>query len=145
MSAGEWDLQSPEAMSEYFLQLYSRSGTFDKADIKDLLYDPQDLNYETASTKFKLIEDNGVSVIVNYKNSAELIEKLRHTRLTYKEKKNLSRYAVNICERDFKELVKEGTIEEVITGVYFIRERAQYNRLTGLSLENHWLDEILTI
>jgi CRISPR-associated endonuclease/helicase Cas3 len=145
MSAGEWDWQSPEAISEYFLQLYSRSSTFDKADIKGLLYDPQDLNYETASTEFKLIEDNGISVIVNYKNSVELIEKLRHTQLTYKEKKELSRYAVNLYERDFKELVKGGFIEEVISGVYFVRERAQYSKSTGLSLENHWLEEILTI
>jgi CRISPR-associated endonuclease/helicase Cas3 len=145
MSGGEWDLQSPEAMTEYFLQLYSRSSTFDKAKIKELLYDIRDLNFESASTEFRLIEENGISVIVNYKNSAELIEKARHAPLTYKERKELSQYAVNLHEFDFKELAKAGFIEEVIKGIYFISERAQYNPLTGLSLENHWLDEILTI
>jgi CRISPR-associated endonuclease/helicase Cas3 len=145
MSGGERDLQSPEAMTEYFLQLYSRSSTFDKAKIKELLYDIRDLNFESASTEFRLIEENGISVIVNYKNSAELIEKARHAPLTYKERKELSQYAVNLHEFDFKELAKAGFIEEVIKGIYFISERAQYNPLTGLSLENHWLDEILTI
>jgi CRISPR-associated endonuclease/helicase Cas3 len=140
-----WDWFSPEAMNEYFKHLYSHTDNFDKADISHKLYDPMDMKFETAANDFKLIQENGISVIVNYGESLKWIELLKKTPLSYKIKKNLAKFAVNLYEKDFKQLCTYGLIEEIVQGIYFISDPAQYDRKKGLSLENHWLEEILTI
>lgn len=50
---------------------------------------------------------------------------------------------VNINERDFQSLLKQGLLEEVIEGIYLLPDREQYSSETGLTTHNHWLDEIL--
>ena len=40
---------------------------------------------------------------------------------------------------------EEEAIEEVIEGIYVVNDRAQYDDNIGLRLDNHWLNEILTI
>ena len=59
--------------------------------------------------------------------------------------KQLSQYSVNIHERDFQKLLGSGAIEEVIDGIYVVNDRAQYDENIGLRLDNHWMNEILTI
>ena len=50
---------------------------------------------------------------------------------------------VNLRERDFKELMKERLLDEVIDGIYVLFDREQYDVCTGLVTDNHWLEEIL--
>ena len=59
--------------------------------------------------------------------------------------KQLSQYGVNIHERDFLKLRSYGALEEVIDGIYVVNDRAQYDENIGLRLDNHWMNEILTI
>ena len=47
----ESDWFDPSVMKEYFQQLYSRKGTFDKKEMKHYLYNPEELCFETASKK----------------------------------------------------------------------------------------------
>jgi CRISPR-associated endonuclease/helicase Cas3 len=145
MSNRSWDWFSPAAMNEYFRQLYSHADKFDVADIAHKLYDPLEIKFETAAQDFKLISENGISVVVNYGESIKWIERLKKEPISYGIKKNLAKFAVNLYEKDFKQLCKYGLIEEIIQGIYFISDPAQYDRKKGLSLENHWLEEILTI
>lgn len=137
------DWFDPETMTEYFIQLYSRTETFDKAKIKDYLYKPLDFCFETASKNFKLIEDNSVSVIVNYKNSYALIEKLQLNGINYNIMKKLSQFSVNIHDKDFKELMKSGLIKEILEGVFYLPDREQYDEKLGLLIKSHWLEELL--
>lgn len=55
------------------------------------------------------------------------------------------KYSVNIHERDFLKLLSYGAIEEVIEGIYVVNDRAQYGENIGLRLDNHWMNELLTI
>ena len=55
------------------------------------------------------------------------------------------KYSVNIHERDLLKLLSYGAIEEVIEGIYVVNDRAQYGENIGLRLDNHWMNEILTI
>ena len=55
------------------------------------------------------------------------------------------KYSVNIHERDLLKLLSYGAIEEVIEGIYVVNNRAQYGENIGLRLDNHWMNEILTI
>ena len=75
----------------------------------------------------------------------ELIERIKSDGVTYSLMKQLSQYSVNIHERDFQKLKSYEAVEEVIEGLYVVNDRAQYDEKIGLRLDNHWMDEILTI
>ena len=139
------DWFAPETMTEYFRQLYCRKETFDKKDLKTLLYKPKEMCFAEAAKEFKLIEETGKTVYVNMDDSLELIERLKSDGITYSLMKELSQYSVNIHERDFQKLLGYGAIEEVIDGIYVVNDRAQYDENIGLRLDNHWMNEILTI
>ena len=138
------DWFSPEAMTAYFQQLYSRIENFDKAHIKELLYKPE-MQFETAASEFHLIDDNTTSVIVNWKDSMDLVERLKVEGPTYRLMKALSQYSVNVRERDMKKLFGMGAIEELFEGVFVVRDKAFYDEQVGLVLENHWLEESLIV
>ena len=139
------DWFAPDTMTEYFRQLYSRKETFDKKDIKTLLYKPKEMCFAEAAKDFRLIEETGKTVYVNMDNSLELVERLKNDGITYSLMKQLSQYSVNIHERDFLKLWSYGAIEEVIEGIYVVNDRAHYDENIGLRLDNHWMNEILTI
>lgn len=139
------DWFAPKAMTEYFRQLYCRKETFDKKDIKTLLYKPTEMCFAEAAKEFKLIEETGKTVYVNMDDSLELVERLKNDGINYSLMKQLSQYSVNIHERDFQKLLSYGAIEEVIEGIYVVNDRAQYDENIGLRLDNHWMNEILTI
>lgn len=136
------DWFSPEAMTTYFQQLYSRIENFDKAHIKELLYKPE-MQFETAAYEFRLIDDNTTSVIVNWKDSMDWVERLEEEGPTYRLMKALSQYSVNVRERDMKKLIGMGVIEELFEGVFVVRDKAFYDEQVGLVFENHWLEESL--
>lgn len=139
------DWFAPITMEMYFKQLYSRKNTFDKKDIKYYLYNPNELCFEKASAEFKLIEDSGVNIIVNWNGSMELVQQLKEFGCTYSLMKKLAKYTVCVHKSDFSQLVKSGVVEEIIEGVYILFDGAQYNETTGIILDNHWMEEILMI
>lgn len=139
------DWFAPSVMNEYFRQLYGRKDTFDKQNIKYYLYKRSELCFETASEKFRLIDDNCINVIVNWHDSMQLVKKLKENGCTYPLMKQLAQVTVGVHRRDFDKLVSYGAVEEVLDGVYAVTDRAQYDNAVGLLLDNHWLEEILMI
>mgnify|MGYP000175843249 CR=1 FL=1 len=139
------DWFAPSTMKAYFCQLYSRKQTFDEKDIKHWLYKPTELCFETASKEFHLIDDTSINVIINWENSMELIEQLKESGCTYSLVKQLAKFTVGIRSYDFKQLKGYGLVEEILEGIYVLADRSQYNKTTGLSLDNHWLEEVLMI
>ena len=141
----EYDWFSPEAMKAYFRHLYSSLDNFDKKNIKDLLYKPDELQFETAASSFHLIDDNTFSVIVNWKNSMELVERLIKEGPSYSLMKALSQFSVNVRNGDKDKLNKAGAIEEVLEGIYVIQDQSFYSKNVGLVTDNHWLEESLIV
>ena len=139
------DWFAPETMTEFFRQYYSQMETFDKEGMKDLLYNPKEICFENASQKFRLIEDGGVSVIVNTGESMALVEQLKTEGLSYALMKQLSQYSVTIHKGDFEKLKRFGAVEEIIESIFVVNDRAQYDECIGLRLDNHWLSETLII
>jgi CRISPR-associated endonuclease/helicase Cas3 len=139
---GEYDWFSPDAMRKYFKQLHSRIETFDKPRIYELLYQ-KNMQFETAANEFHLIDDNTTSVIVNWEDSAILVDKLCSEAFSYSLMKKLAQYSINVRERDLKKLSEAGAIEELLEGVLFIRDTGFYDDHIGLNTENHWLEEPL--
>jgi CRISPR-associated endonuclease/helicase Cas3 len=140
--ASDW--LAPEVMTQYFRQLYSRCSTFDKADMTSLLVLPHPA-FESADEVFRLIEDEGRDVVVNYGEAMSLVERVRREPMTYALRRQLAAYSVHIHDRDFAELVHAGLVEEVLTGIFVVSDPAQYSSRCGLSVHNHWPDEIMII
>lgn len=138
------DWFSPEAMDAYFRQLYSRVDSFDKPDIKDLLYKPE-MQFESAASQFQLIDDNTTSVIVNWKNSLDLVERLKREGVSYPLMKALSQFSVNVRNNDMKKLTEAGAIEEVLEGFYMVSDPKFYDEEIGLVTDNHWIEESLIV
>lgn len=139
------DWFSSEAMSYYFLQLYSRIQTFDKKEMTYYLYNMKQLMLETAAQEFRLIEDKTTSVIVNWEEALSLVEQLKKNGPSYTLLKKLSQYSVNLRQHDFEQMLKDGAIEPVIEGFYLAGSAAQYNKDVGLLTDNQWLEETYII
>lgn len=139
------DWFAPSTMTSYFVQLYCRRQTFDKKQIKALLYNPKDMNFEIAAENFKLIDDASIPVIVNWEDSMELIAKLKQYGPSYQLLKKLGQYTVNIRQNDFKALLQMGQLIEVSESIYVVEDQTQYNDKVGLLIGNHWLEETCII
>lgn len=139
---GITDWFAPDTMKDYFIRLYANSSTFDKVDVEKRM-DIKELCFELVAEEFRLIDNKGKSVIVNYDNSLDLVQKIKNEGITYNLMKKLSNYMVNLRERDIIKLLKEEMIKEVLEGVYLLEDREQYDINTGLVTDNHWLEEIL--
>lgn len=151
---GQYDWFSPKAMNSYFIQLYSRIRDFDAKKMSEYLYTPYvikngrqiyNLQPETAAQEFQLIDDSTASVVVNWKNSVSLIEKLKKEGPSYALIRELSQYSVNLHQYNLKQMLAEGIVEEVIAGIYVAAGSNQYNAAVGLLTENQWLEETLII
>lgn len=141
----DWDWFSPEAMWEYFRQLYSRIDCFDKPNIKSRLYEGK-IYFETVAKEFKLIDDTTTAVVVNYGNEAErLINQLQRDGYSYQIMKQLAQYSVSVRGRDLLKLNEAGAIEKVYDNVLFVRDTGFYDNNIGLKMDNHWLEESLII
>lgn len=143
---GDYDWFSPKTMSEYFKRLHGQIDTFDKAQVKHLLYD-REMQFEEASNKFQLIDDSTISIVINWKktNVLSLIEQLRINGFSYSLMKEIAQYSVNVRSKDFRDLVEAGAVEEIKDGVLLIRDATFYDEKVGLKIENHWLEESLVV
>lgn len=136
------DWFSPSAMKLYFKNLYSRQENFDKKDISKDLY-CNELNFETASNKFRLIDEKTTSVIVNWENSLNLVEQLKTKGLSYSLTKEISQYSVNVRDNDLKKLIEAGVIEKIdnYDNLFVVSYCQNYDELVGLITDNYWLEE----
>lgn len=138
------DWFSPEAMKSYFHQLHSRVDTFDKQQMEALLY-KTNCEFEEAAKLFHLIDDNTISVIINWKSSMTLYQQLLSQGPSYSLLKELAQYSVSMRKRDFDKLNDIGVVEEPYQNIYAITNPQFYHSETGLSLENQWLEETYII
>ena len=138
------DWFAPEAMTSYFQQLHSRIENFDNKQIQELLYKPE-CEFEEAAHLFHLIDDQTISVIINWKGSIDLYQQLVSQGPSYSLMKKLAQYSVNVRERDFRKLQSIGAIEEPFENIYAITNPNFYKADTGLSIDNQWLEETYII
>ena len=141
---GRYDWFAPETMTAYFKQLHCRIDNFDKQQIQELLYKPA-CEFEEAANRFHLIDDQSTSILINWHDSMNLYQRLLSEGPSYQLMKQMAQYSVNIRKRDFDKLKKMEVIEEPFESIYVIANPAFYHDDTGLSIENHWLEETYII
>ncbi|HCY41925.1 MAG TPA: CRISPR-associated helicase/endonuclease Cas3 [Prolixibacteraceae bacterium] len=144
-SDNENALLEPQAFHNYFRLFYSKIDNFDKADIGDSLWkDAQYMKFQfaTAARDFRLIDDKGSkTILVEYKESNDLIQLLKRKGPEPWLMRKLQRYAVSINERDFIEIRKSGLIVE-LHGCWIQDYQKLYNQHSGLQMKGKWLEEI---
>ena len=141
---GQYDWFAPETMVVYFKQLHCRINNFDKRQMQELLYKPA-CEFEKAANLFHLIDDQTKPVLVNWHDSMNLYQRLLSEGPSYQLIKQMAQYSVNIRKHDFDMLQSIGAIEEPFENIYVITNPAFYHDDTGLSIENHWIEETYII
>ena len=105
-------------------------------------------DFETIHKKFKMIADDGIGVVVLNSENKDLIQEVKTIGvIDYRTIKHLGKYTVNIRERDFEQLKKDHSIEEIVkmSGIYCTQKEKQYDPDIGLLFKNLYLEETYII
>lgn len=116
-SFGKEDLATNhEIFADYFKRVYQMNDT--GREIQD---ERKQLNFREVSAKAKVIENEGIGVIVPYKNAMEIVRKIRFKNLRTEQVifgkddlRSLQRYMVNLYPKDFEFLRKMRYVEPLI-------------------------------
>lgn len=142
----EKEFLSPAIFQKYFELFYSKVLDFDKPKIYNLLCEDalrMKFQFATAANNFKLIDDKGSqSIIVLYKEGANLAELLKRKGPEPWIMRKLQQYIVSVNPRDFEEIKSTHRIEE-FHGCWIQTDAWLYNSIAGLMYGDEWLDEIL--
>ena len=138
------DPLSPDTFIRYFSQFYAHDANgFDREKVLELLH-PSRAAFRTAAQKFRLIDDDGESIIVPYRQEGEEQSPIYVwlNMLAKNEKKagwarrKLQRYTVGVPQSIFAQLLKNGDVEEK-AGLW-VALRSRYDTIYGLMLpEDH--------
>ena len=141
----------PEVIAEYYRRYFGRITNFDTQSIaQDLTEDPEDINFESAAERFKLIDDEGTfPVIVPYMEEGKaLVRKIRnHEILSREDYHRMQEYSVSLRQGDYSTLLGHGNIEQIPWGEDFISVLVDdncYDSVAGVVISNHWVEETQT-
>ena len=140
-----------EVIAKYYRLYFEDIPDFDTEGIgKDLTDDPEDINFESAAERFKLIDDEGTfPVIVPYmEEGKELVRKIRsHEILSREDYHRMQEYSVSLRQGDYTTLLGHGNIEQIPWGEDFISALVDdncYDSVAGVVISNHWVEETQT-
>lgn len=145
------DPTDPEVIAKYYRLYFKDIPDFDTEGIeKDLTEDPEDINFESAAERFKLIDEEGTfPVIVPYMEEGKaLVRKIRnHEILTREDYHRMQEYSVSLRQGDYSTLLGHGNIEQIPWGEDFISVLVDdecYDSVAGIVISNHWVEETQT-
>ena len=130
-----------EIFSKYFQLLYKSNDT--GTDIQKLR---NEMKFKTVSEKAKVIEKEGVGVIVQFRKSFEIIEEIRNRGINknrntdfvdFKKEdwRKLQRFTVNLWETDFEKLQKLGQLRPLLEDKkieLFVLDIGSYHKELGV-------------
>ena len=127
-----------EAVRAYFDELYNLQGrnAYDRKEILGCFengLNPPLWDFKTASERFKLIENDMVSVIVPFDGKAqEFLYKLQNTEFPFSVARSLQPYVVNIYEREYQALLNQNVIDIYCERFAVLNDPRFYKEQTGL-------------
>ena len=130
-----------DGVTMYFEKLYDASSSNDIIDTKNILDEFEckagqyKFNYETVARKYKIIEENTKSIIINTTDDVgALVKELRQRFLNRKILRKLQQYSVSIYKYEYHRLVEENALE-IFESDHSILSNSQYYSLeTGLDI-----------
>jgi CRISPR-associated endonuclease/helicase Cas3 len=131
------DPVSIKAIIAYFEMLYNLHDkrAFDAKEILPCFDKSEGFDFKTAAEKFRLIENNTVTVIIPYnEEAAKWVEVLRYTPYPASTLRKLQGYTVNIYEKEFQSLNTKGVIEMAADTYPVLNDMNYYDAQTGIIL-----------
>jgi CRISPR-associated endonuclease/helicase Cas3 len=131
------DPTTRQAIEAYFnlLLVLNDKKAFDAKEILADLNRSDGFDFKTAAEKFKLIENNTVSVIIPYTDEVrELVDRLAFMPHPTAILRKLQPYTVNIYEREFDTLNAQGAIEMAADTYAVLKDMSFYSQETGIIL-----------
>jgi len=111
---------SPEMFDRFSRLLLAKVNTWDKADMQRLLNPGNKLEFRfrEAADKFRLIDNDGLPVIVRWGENANLISQLDIGKPDRWLLRKLQRYIVNVHPDCLRQLLNQGDVRETLSGLY---------------------------
>lgn len=124
---------SPEMFDRFSRLLLARVNTWDKANICRMLTPGNQLEFRfrEAADKFRLIDNDGLPVIVRWGDSPELIERLDAGKPDRWLLRKLQRYTVNVHPDCLRRLLDQGDVRETLPGLYVQANDLIYDETFG--------------
>ncbi len=124
---------SPEMFDRYSRLLLAKVNTWDKADIRGLLMPGNKLEFRfrKAAEKFRLIDNEGLPVIVRWGESPDLIDQLDAGKPNRWLLRKLQRYTVNVHPDCLRRLLDQGDVREALPGLYVQESDLVYDETFG--------------
>lgn len=126
------DALGPEAVEGYFTSLFELDAA--ELDRKGILADIREqaqllrFPLRTIADKFKLIDDNTSTIIIPWDDTCRnILEEAGYSPFPAAYIRRLQRYAVNVYEEEFKELLEYGALE-VVAGRFYVLKDEVFNR-----------------
>ena len=126
----------PEAIKMYFDDLYyyrDIDKTHKVFDKKDIINGITNLECETVSQRFKMIENDTKALYICTDENKEEINQLRNGNYTKELFRSLQKYVVNLYERDFNKLNEVCAIEYVDNSFYILADNKYYSSKSGIT------------
>lgn len=126
----------PENYTRYYKNLLWTRGK-EGLDEYKIIYDMDALKFKQIEKKFRLIDNDGVSVLVPYEQGSEYINTLRMTRDPLKIKEILRKagpYFVSIPKYSLEKLIQQQSAEILLNSIPVIPRDDIYDQKIGLML-----------
>jgi CRISPR-associated endonuclease/helicase Cas3 len=142
----------PLLFADYFNRIYGMAATdYQRSGETTIQQDRQDLNFRSVAQKVKVIDDTGVSVIVPYGKSIEIVEEIRGRqtqkgvpRFNRDDLRRLQRFMVNIRRNDFLTLQTMGQIQELLPNIsLYVLNEGSYRDALGVVIGERASDEFV--
>lgn len=125
------EMDSPEAIRQYFLSLLQARG--ETIDSKGILGICEAFDFRTAAEKFKMIEENTMTVYIPNARNEALLEDLRAGRYDMRTIRRLQRDGVNVYQQDVQRLLAAGKVWQTADGFLILADETSYDAHRGLS------------
>ena len=114
----------------YYRDIDKTHKVFDK---KDIIHCLTNLEFETVSQRFKMIENDTKALYICTDENKEEINQLRNGNYTKELFRSLQKYVVNLYEKDFNKLNEVCAIEYVDNIFYILADNKYYSSKSGIT------------
>lgn len=143
-----------EIFADYFRRVYQSNDTG-----QEIQADRESLSYREVSKKAKVIENEGIGVIIQYKNGVNIIQEICSRGMNLNKKvgfadfnrrdlRSLQRFMVNLYPRDFEYLNNHGQLDPLIAGKnleLFVVNEGSYHKKLGVLTNNKPTNEFYVL
>lgn len=128
------DMDAPETIRAYFKALIELRGK-EALDAKEILKLCEQLRFASIEERFKIIDDDMVSVYIPTDTNGELLDALRNGTYTRSIMRKLGLDSVGVRVHEARALMNAGKAEITRDGHYILADKELYNENTGLSAQ----------